>query len=101
MRDLRNDTISIQVKLAALWASLMSCYIYADYFQLYVPKVTAGLVSGDNLLNSPAKLFATGILLAIHDFFVGVAHPRAEQGVESYFWRDLLAINVIDRRNFT
>ena len=25
----------VQIKIAALWASLMSCFIYCDYFGLY------------------------------------------------------------------
>ena len=27
----------VQMKLAALWASVMFCYIYCDYFELYTP----------------------------------------------------------------
>ncbi len=29
--------INVKIKLAALWASVMFCYIYADYFGLYEP----------------------------------------------------------------
>jgi len=28
---------AVRIKLAALWTSVMFCYIYADYFGLYVP----------------------------------------------------------------
>jgi hypothetical protein len=29
--------INVKIKLSALWASVMFCYIYADYFGLYRP----------------------------------------------------------------
>ena len=57
--------VNIKIKLAALWASVTLCYLYGDYFELYVPRKTEGLVSGVNMLDSPTKLFAAAILLAI------------------------------------
>lgn len=57
--------INIKIKLSALWASVTLCYLYGDYFELYVPQKTQGLVSGVNLLDSPLKLFLATILLAI------------------------------------
>jgi hypothetical protein len=29
--------IHVKLKLSALWASVMFCYIYGDYFELYKP----------------------------------------------------------------
>jgi hypothetical protein len=40
-------------------------YLYGDYFELCVPQKTQGLANGNNLLNSPIKLFLAAILLAI------------------------------------
>ena len=57
--------VNIKIKLAALWASVTLCYLYGDYFELYVPRKTEGLVSGVNMLDSPTKLFAAALLLAI------------------------------------
>jgi hypothetical protein len=57
--------VNVKIKLAALWASVTLCYLYGDYFELYVPKKTEGLVNGENLLDSPVKLFAASVLLAI------------------------------------
>ncbi|MDQ6763660.1 MAG: DUF6326 family protein [Bacteroidota bacterium] len=57
--------INIKIKLAALWTSVTLCYLYGDYFELYVPKKTQGLVNGVNMLDSPIKLFAASVLLAI------------------------------------
>lgn len=62
---LEDVEINIKIKLSALWASVTLCYLYGDYFELYVPKKTAGLISGENLLDSPTKLFLAALLLAI------------------------------------
>lgn len=57
--------LNIKTRLSALWASVTLCYLYGDYFELYVPQKAQGLVNGVNLLNSPAKLLAASILMAI------------------------------------
>lgn len=44
LQDVRVPT---RYKLAAAWASLMSCYIYADYFELYVPGKLQGMLQGN------------------------------------------------------
>ena len=64
-RTLQDDPISVKIKLSALWASVTLCYLYGDYFELYVPGKTTGLATGDNLLNSPEKLLLAAVLLAI------------------------------------
>jgi Family of unknown function (DUF6326) len=65
MKKLEDFTINVKIKLAALWASVTLCYLYGDYFELYVPNKTAELVSGQNLLNSPLNLFLAALVLAI------------------------------------
>ncbi len=65
--------INVKIKLAALWTSVTLCYLYGDYFELYVPKQTEGLVSGANMLDSPSKLFAASILLAIPAIMVSLS----------------------------
>ncbi|NML21421.1 hypothetical protein HHL16_11080 [Pseudoflavitalea sp. G-6-1-2] len=67
---LQDFTVNVKIKLAGLWASLMFCYIYGDYFELYVPGKTEGLVNGKNLLDSPAKLFAATLLLTIPSLMI-------------------------------
>jgi len=57
--------VNIKIKLSLLWVSVTLCYLYGDYFELYVPTKTQGLVNGENLLNSPVKLFAAAVLLVI------------------------------------
>lgn len=57
--------VNVRVKLVALWTALMFFYIYGDYFKLYIPDETGKLVSGDTMLDSPVKLFAASVLLAL------------------------------------
>jgi len=63
--DFEDIKVNIKIKLSALWASVTLCYLYGDYFELYVPQKTHGLVTGQNLLDSPMKLFAASLLLVI------------------------------------
>ncbi|MGH8447171.1 MAG: DUF6326 family protein [Solimonas sp.] len=64
------DDISIHVrfKLAALWTSLMFCYVYGDYFGLYQPGKLQGMLDGRmGPLGAvtEAVLVKTSIMLAI------------------------------------
>lgn len=60
--DLR---VNIKIQLMAMWTTLMFCYVYGDYFELYVPGKTQGLLDGQNLLDTPAKLFLAMLMLLI------------------------------------
>ena len=62
---LENYKINIKIKLSILWASVTLFYLYGDYFELYIPQKTQGLITGDNLLDSPTNLFLAALLLAI------------------------------------
>jgi hypothetical protein len=62
---LQDFQINIKLKLALLWTSVTLCYLYGDYFELYVPGKTQGLITGNNLLNSPLNLFLASVLLAV------------------------------------
>jgi hypothetical protein len=62
---LEDPKVSIKVKLAALWASALFCYIYGDYFQLYTPDKVNSLISGANNLDSPVKLLIASLVMAI------------------------------------
>jgi hypothetical protein len=63
--ELQDFKINVKFKLSALWASVTFCYLYGDYFELYVPKKVEGLMNGDNMLDSPTKLFIAAFLLLI------------------------------------
>jgi hypothetical protein len=62
---LEDFKVNVKIKLAALWTSVTICYLYGDYFELYVPNKTQGLVNGMNMLDSPMKLFTASFALAI------------------------------------
>jgi hypothetical protein len=71
--------VNTRIKLAALWTSVMFCYIYGDYFSLYVPGKIDGFITGNNLLDSPLKLFAAAVLMAIPALmiFLSIVLPPA------------------------
>lgn len=63
--NLEDFKINVRIKLSALWTAVMFCYIYGDYFELYVPKKVEGLLTGQNLLDRPLKLFTVTFVLAV------------------------------------
>src|SRR3982750_4548652 len=63
--NMEDFKINIKIKLSGLWTSLMFCYIYGDYFELYVPNKVKGLIDGDNMLDSPFKLFLATLLMVV------------------------------------
>ncbi|TAJ44400.1 MAG: hypothetical protein EPO58_17580 [Chitinophagaceae bacterium] len=62
--------INIKLILSALWASVMFLYIYGDYFELYVPQKIESLLNGQNLLNTPYKLFFATIILILPSLMI-------------------------------
>lgn len=57
--------INIRFQLSTLWIGVMFCYLYGDYFELYVPGKVEGLLNGQNLLDAPMKLFIATFILII------------------------------------
>jgi len=70
---LDNPKINIKIKLAALWTSVVFCYLYGDYFELYTPEKVDSLISGTNVLDSPSKLLIASITLAIPSVMVALS----------------------------
>lgn len=70
---LENPTVNIKIKLSALWASVVFCYLYGDYFELYTPEKVNSLLTGSNVLDSPSKLLIASIILAIPSVMVGLS----------------------------
>ena len=73
MKSLDNPPINIRLKLAALWTSVMFCYIYGDYFELYVPGKVEDLMNGIGMLDTPMKLFAASVMLAIPALMISLS----------------------------
>ncbi len=70
---LENPKMNIKIKLAALWTSVLFCYIYGDYFELYVPEKVTDLANGESILDSPMKLFIASILMAIPSIMISLS----------------------------
>lgn len=68
--DLQDFKINVKLKLAALWTSVTFCYIYGDYFELYVPKKVESLINGNSMLDNPNKLFIAAFLLLIPSLMI-------------------------------
>ncbi|MBK0383142.1 hypothetical protein I5M32_09245 [Pedobacter sp. SD-b] len=65
IKNLEDFKINIRIKLSALWTAVMFCYIYGDYFELYVPNKVHSFLNGQNMLDTPIKLFIATFLLTI------------------------------------
>ncbi len=68
-----NPKVNIKIKLSALWTSVLFCYVYGDYFELYVPDKMDSLLTGSNILDSPTKLLIASIVLAIPAVMIAVS----------------------------
>jgi hypothetical protein len=86
--SLADFPINLKLKLSALWSAVMFCYIYGDYFQLYVPKKVEQFISGDTLLDNPFKLFLASVLMAVPALMVFlslVLKPQANRWLNMIF----------------
>ncbi len=63
-------TVHVRIKLSALWASVMFCYIYADYFSLWQPGTLNGIAEGQGLLSTQGPLLGASVLLAVPSVMV-------------------------------
>ena len=72
--------VNVKVKLSALWACVMFCYIYADYFGLYEPGKVQDILNGQFFGVGPATqgvLLGASLMLEIPSLmiFLSVALP--------------------------
>ncbi|MBN8686160.1 MAG: hypothetical protein J0M10_04045 [Chitinophagales bacterium] len=65
-----NKKINIKLILASLWTSVLFLYIYGDYFELYVPGKTEGLLNGRHLLDTPYKLALAAFIMSIPSLMI-------------------------------
>lgn len=70
---LDNPKINIKIKLSALWTSLVFCFLYGDYFELYTPGKVDSLLTGNNVLDSPMTLLIASVILAIPSLMVALS----------------------------
>ncbi len=65
--------IPVRLKLSSLWVSVMLCYIYGDYFELYVPGKLQEMLAGRIGPLGPATqgvLLGTAIMMAVPSVMV-------------------------------
>lgn len=92
--------VHVKSKLSALWAALMFCYVYGDYFGLYVPGKLKGMLEGDGPIGpvSQATLIATSVLLALPALMVFlslVLPPRLNRWLNIVFGALYIAVMLI------
>ena len=63
--SLQNSRVSLELKLAALWASFMFLYIYVDYFHLYMPGQIEDIQSGKVFKFDITQGFLLGALASV------------------------------------
>lgn len=64
---LEDVKINVKMKLSSLWVSVMFCYIYGDFFTLFVPGRIESLMNGNSGVGTttPLKLLMFAILMTI------------------------------------
>lgn len=69
---LEDTRVPVRFKLAALWTSLMFCYVYCDYFQLYVPGKLQDMLNGEMALGTVTQgmLVGTAALMAVPSLMI-------------------------------
>lgn len=85
---LKDFEVNIKIKLAFLWTATTFCYLYGDYFELYTPDKVEGLISGENVLNSPMSLFIASLILTIPPLMIFlsiVLKPRVNKVLNIIF----------------
>ena len=85
---LENPKVNIKIKLSVLWTSVLFCYVYGDYFQLYVPEKVDSLLTGENILDSPTKLLIASLVLAIPAVMIALSillTPRINRFLNVFF----------------
>ena len=98
IKHLEDFKINVKLKLSALWTAVMFCYIYGDYFSLYVPTCIAGFISGETMLDNPLKLFAASMLMAIPALMIFLSlalNPKISQWINILFGTIYTAIMIL------
>ena len=70
---LEDIKVHVKLKLSGLWASVMFCYIYADYFGLYVPGTLQRMIAGRMGPLGPTTqgvLLGTSVVMAIPSLMI-------------------------------
>lgn len=83
---LEDVKVNVKIKLSGLWASLMFCYIYGDYFGLHKPGTLQDMLAGKMGPLGPTTqgvLLGTSLMMAIPSVMVFlslVLPPKVNRG---------------------
>ena len=61
MSQLKDFSINIKLKLSAIWGSVMSLYIYCDYFELYTPNKLDRMLEGTTIFGNGDQMVLLGL----------------------------------------
>lgn len=90
MLRLKAFDVPAPLKLSAAWAATVLCYIYCDYFNLYVPGEVQGILEGDGPFGPVSQwtLLGAGLLLIIPStmVFLSVVLPATASRLLSLFF---------------
>lgn len=70
---LEDVKVPVRYQLSAMWASVMFCYIYVDYFELYVPGKLQGMLEGKMAPLGPVTqtiLLGTAIMMTLPSLMI-------------------------------
>lgn len=62
---LEDIKVSLNLKLATLWASFMFLYIYVDYFHLYMPSSLQNMLAGKVFVFDISQVFLLTALVSV------------------------------------
>ena len=67
MKVLTDVAVPVRFKLFGLWTSVMFCYVYGDYFELYTPGKLQGMMGGNTGMGavSQGALLGMSAMMAI------------------------------------
>src|SRR5262249_6194405 len=87
---LRDVVVDVKFKLSALWISTMFCYVYGDFFSLFVPGRLESMVDGRMGIGSttPVKLLAGAIVMIVPSVMIVlsiVLRPRFSRWLNIVF----------------
>lgn len=66
--------VPVRHKLAALWTSVMFCFVYGDYFELYVPGKLRDMLNGEMALGAVTQpmLVGTAALMVVPSLMIAL-----------------------------
>lgn len=71
--------INVKLKISALWITIMFCYVYGDYIEIYIPGVLAEAMEVKATVETQLEFFAVAFLMVIPSvmiFFTLVLKPK-------------------------